>query len=495
MITTDTDPGNLFLECAVAIAQSIDGLEERSEVISRIAVKYAESDQPEVAVDLAETINDSFLRDQALAWIAAKCVEIGDAEYAEELAETIQEDTAYALATEQMAVAYAEAGAFEKSIEVAHRLSESAPTLSRIALVGVAGDLNVQALEVARSIDYPDLKAPILVELAAKALNDGRNPEAFELLQEAAEAAEKIEFSEQRTSTLTAIASLKKKGGHEDQALEVLSRAHHLCSESEDFAKDANLAQIAGGFAELQRYDQADRVIEEIEHPFQFAHATARVALECHKTGNSEKALTLLADAMETVRDEDVYGEQTLLMRESLLDELAVCYAIVGHYEEALQITGWLNSQDQQHRTLGQIASRAVRSGNNARAFQASEMIKDNYARVLCDIEIVDAFISSGQMELADHRLNQAHTRTATVERAYQKALALVQIASRFAREQTAKALEVLFEALGAVAAISDSYHQSQTLLNLAVKYRELGQPPGQREQMVLEEMRFKRER
>lgn len=495
MITADNEPGSAFLECAVAITQSIDGLEERSEMISLIAVRYAESGQLEVAVDLAETINDSYLRDQALAWIAAKCIEVGAADYAESLSEAIEDDTAYALATEQMAVAYAESGAFEKAIEVAQRLTESGPTLSRIALVCVAGGLTVQALEVARSIVYADLRAPILVELAAKALQDERHPEALELLQEAFEAAEEIEFSEQRTSTLTAVASLNKKCGQNEQALEILSHAHRLCSEFEDFAKDANLAQIAGGFAELQRYDQADRVIEEIEHPLQFAHATAIVALESHKAGNKDRALTLLADAMEIVRDEDVYGEQTLLMRESLLDELAVCYAMVGHYEEALQMTEWLNSQDQQHRTLGQIASLAVRSGNNPRAFQASEMIKDNYARVLCDIGMADAFIASAQIELAGHTLTQAYTRAATIERAYQKALALLQIANRFAREQTARASEVLFEALGALAMIEDSYHQSQALVNLAGKYLELGQPVGPREQTVLEGMRVKRER
>lgn len=492
-LTIDNDAGSSFLDCAVQIAQAIDGLEGRSEIISLIAVRYAESGQLDVAVDLAETIKDSYLRDQALAGIAAKCIEVGDADYADKLSDMIEDDTAYALATEQMAVAYAESGAFEKSIEVAHRLAESAPTLSRIALACVAGGLPVQALEVARSIDYADLKAPVLVELAAKALHDGRNPEALELLPEATKAAEEVEFPEQRISTLVAIASLNKKCGQEEQALEILARAHHLCNESEDLAKDPALAQIAGGFAELQRYDRADQVIEEIEDPFQFAHATARVALEYHQAGDSARALTLLAEAMEIGRDEEVYGEQSLRVRESLLDELAVCYALVGHYEEALQITGLMNSQDQQHRTLGGIAKLCVRSGNNSRVFQVSEMIKDNYARALCDVEIVDAFIASEQLALADHTLSEAFARTATIERPYQKALALMEIAPRFARrEQATKASEVLFEALTTLAMINDSYHQSHALINLAGKYSELGQQAGKREQTVLEGIRFK---
>ena len=490
---TTNDAGSSFLDCALEIAQAIESLEGRSEIISLVAVKYAESGQLDVAVDLAETINDSYLRDQALAGVAAKCIEVGAADYAEKLADTIEDDTAYALATEQMAVAYAESGAFEKSIEVAHRLTESGPTLSRIALACVAGGLPVQALEVARSIDYADLKAPVLVELAAKALHDGRNPEALELLLEATKAAEEVEFAEQRIDTLVAVAALNKKCGQEEQALEILARAHHLCNESEDLAKDPALAQIAGGFAELQRYDSADQVIEEIEDPFQFAHATAKVALEYHRAGDSARALTLLADASEIGRDEDVYGEQTLMMRESVLDELAICYAMVGHYEEALQITGLMNSQDQQHRTLGEIAKLCVRSGNNSRLFEVTEMIKDNYARVLCEVEIVDAFISSEQLALADHTLSEALARTATIERAYQKAQALIEIVPRFARrEQAAKASEVLFEALTTVALIDDSYRQSQALINLAGKYLELGQKAGQREETVLEAMTAK---
>jgi tetratricopeptide (TPR) repeat protein len=492
---TTNDEGSSFLDCALEIAQAIESLEGRSEIISLVAVKYAESGQLDVAVDLAETINDSYLRDQALAGVAAKCIEVGAADYAEKLADTIEDDTAYALATEQMAVAYAESGAFEKSIEVAHRLTESGPTLSRIALACVAGGLPVQALEVARSIDYADLKAPVLVELAAKALHDGRNPEALELLLEATKAAEEVEFAEQRIDTLVAVAALNKKCGQEEQALEILARAHHLCNESEDLAKDPALAQIAGGFAELQRYDQADQVIEEIEDPFQFAHATAKVALEYHRAGDGARALTLLADASEIGRDEDVYGEQTLMMRESVLDELAICYALAGHYEEALQITGLMNSQDQQHRTMGEIAKLCVRSGNNSRLFEVTEMIKDNYARVLCEVEIVDAFISSEQLALADHTLSEALARTATIERAYQKAQALMEIVPRFARrEQAAKASEVLFEALATVALIDDSYRQSQALINLAGKYLELGQKAGQREETVLEEMTAKLE-
>jgi tetratricopeptide (TPR) repeat protein len=487
---------NMFLDCALEIAQRIDSLEGRSEIISLIAFKYAEAGLIDLAVDLAETINDSYPRDQALAGIAAKCIEAGVPDCADTISDRVEDDTAYALATEQMAVAYAEQGEFEKAIDVAHRLADSAPTLSRMAFSFLAGGRPVQALEVARSIDYPDLKAPLLIELATKALQDQPNSDALELLLEATKAAEDIEFSDQRISTLVTIASLHKRCGQEDQAFEILSGAHDQCNESDDFDPDAALAQIAGGFAELPRYDKADQLIDEIENPFQFAHATARVSLEYHKAGNTAKALELLGDALETGRDQEVYGDQSLMLRESLLSELAGYYALVDHYDEALQVIGLMTSEEHQYRTLGEVAKQCVRSGNNSRVFQVTELIKDPYARVLWELEIVDAFIASEQSELADHALSQVLARTATIERPYQKAMALMEIAPRFARrEKTAQTSQVLFEALATLTMIDNGYHQSQALINLAAKYQKLGQQAGEQEMMVLEEITLKLER
>ena len=483
---SDQDATTSFLDCAVVIANSIEGLEGRSDILSLIAVKYAAAGQLDIAVDLAETINDSYLRDQALAAVSAKCIEVGAADYADKLSETIEDETAYALATEQMALAYAESHAFEKAIEVAQRLTESAPTLSRIALACAAAGLSDKALEVARSLDYPDLKASVLVELADQTFDNGRNPKALGLLQEATKAASEIEFAEPRIAALVTIACVNKKCGQEDQAFEILKEAHRLCNESEDLAKDPALGQVAVGFAELSRYDQVDSVIEEIDDPFQFAHATTTVAFEYLAAGDSTRALTFLADALEIGRDEEVYGERGLMIRESLLHRLALGYATAGHYEEALQIPALMSSQDQQNQTLGEIARLCARAGNNSQAFEVSEMIEDSYARAICDLGIIDAFLASEQLALADHTLSEALVRADTVELSYQKALALIEIAPRLARrEQTTKASEVLFEALTTVALIDDRYRQSQALVNLAGKYSELGQPVGEREETV----------
>ncbi|HXI61582.1 MAG TPA: hypothetical protein VNF70_02690 [Pyrinomonadaceae bacterium] len=488
-----TDENNArrgFLDSALEIAQTIDNLEGRSELQSLIAFKYAESGQLDIAVDVADSIGDSYQREQALAGVAARCIRVGDGDYAEKLADMIEDDGIYATAIEEMAVAYVESGAFEKSIEVAHRVGESAPILNRIALACEARGQTDQALEVARTIDYADLRAPFLAESAVRTQNEGRADEALERLQEATQAADEIEFPEQQISVLVTIAVLNEKCGREDEALKILERAYGLCNESEGFDKDAARAQIAGGFAELRHYDRADQIIEEIEPPFDYADASVKVASACSQHGDIDRALALLKEAAEIARDEPIYGEQTRIMRENMLDSLAICYATLGHYDEALQAIELMISLDQQYRTQTQISRLCVRSGNNNRAFEVSELIKDNYARVKCELELVDAFIASEQFELTDHTLSEALNHATEIDTPPQKALALMQIAPRLARrEQTPKASETLLDALTTITLIRDPHQQSLTLIHLADKYRELKMEVGVREQAILEAM------
>ena len=486
----DDDARRGFLDSALEIARTIDNLEGRSELQSLIAFKYAESGQLDTAVEVAESIGDSYQREQALAGVAARCIRAGDADYAVELADMIEDDGVYAMAAEEMAVAYAESGAGDKSIDVAYSVGESAPILCRIGLAYVARGQTDQALEVARSIDYADLKAPVFVELAAKAHSEGRDEEALERLQEAIQAANEIEFPEQQIPTLATIAALNHKCGQDEEARQILERAYGLCDEAEGFDKDSVLPQIAGAFAELRRYDQADQVIQEIKAPFQYADANVKVASACYHAGDIDKALALLAEAVEIAREEKIYGEQTMIMRENMLNSLAIGYATVSHYDESLQVIELMVSLDQQNLTRTEISKLCVTSGNNNRAFEVCELIKDNYPRVLCELELVDAFIASAQLESADHTLTKALTHATEIEMPYQRAQALMQIAPRLARrEQTSKAAEVLFEALTTLALIRDSHMQSLALIYLADKYRDLKLEVGEREQAILEAM------
>jgi tetratricopeptide (TPR) repeat protein len=495
------DAGNeeSFLACAAAVTKTIDNLDSYSELMSLIAVRYAETGLLDVAVELAETIADPYSRDQVLANIAAECIEFAENDYADGLLETISDPGLHSMAIEQMAVKYAAVGAFDKAIEIARETDDSGQTLSRIAFIYADGDDFAQALQVARSIEDPGLKATTLTELAAREIRSDRKSEGAELLNEAMKAAEEIEFTQERINALLEIVSLYQESEHEEEAFRLLSRASQAGDELEDApdaemaegaAKDETLVAIAASFARLQRYDRAEALIEKIEDPYQFSAAAVNVALEYHKTNQNTQALALLTEASEVTKEEEVYGARGFALRENLLASLAVAYGTIGHYEDALEIAEMISSPELTYGTLKEVAKTGVRSGNHNLIFRVAELMQDAYLKVLYQVEISDALIEAGQAEFVDPTLSQALEIAETLERKFEKALALMEIALRHARrDQADKASELLFQSLNIAALIGDGYHKARVLIALDSTYRKAGQEPGEREQGVLQEI------
>ncbi|MDQ3473034.1 MAG: hypothetical protein M3447_04780, partial [Acidobacteriota bacterium] len=443
IITEDDDNGESFLDCAAQVAQTIENPDSHAEIVSLIAAQYAERGLLDQAVELSESVNDPFARDQLLGDIAARCIEFGEPDFADELLEMIEDPGLHSVAIEGVAVKYAETGAFDRALEIARETDDSDQILSGIALIYADAGFFIEATEVVRSIEDPGLKATSLTELAARSLRSNSNPEnAEQLLVEATKAAEGIEFSQQRINVLIEIASLYQESKQEEQAFKILSRASQLGDEFEDapdarmaqdFAKDETLAAIAACFARFQRYDQAESVIEKIEGPFQFSAAAANVALEYHKTNQSAQALTLLTEALEVAKEEKVYGEQGLVLRENTLAKLAIAYSTIGHYDDALRIAEMISALNLRHSALKEVAKTGVGSGNHNLIFRVAEMIQEPYTQVLYHVEISDALVEAGQTELADRTLSQALASAETLERSFEKALALMEIALRHA--------------------------------------------------------------
>lgn len=491
--------GESLLACAARVAETVGNLDGYSELASLIAIRYAEAGLLDMAVDLAETIEDPYSREQSLANIAAECVEFGEDEYAGELLQMIEDPGLYSVAMEQMAMKHAGAGAFDKALELAREMDDSAPTLSRIALLYADDNLLAEALEIARSIEDPRLKTTALTELAARNIHQNRKAEGAELLTEATAAAKGIEFSWDRINALVEIASLYRESEHDEQALQILSSASRLADEfdderdlsvAQDTRKDEMLATVAAGFARLQHYDQAEPMIEKLEDPFQFSEAATNLALEYHKAGQSDQALNLLKEALEVAQGEEVYGERGMTLRENSLATLADAYSTVGHYEEALQITEALSSLNLRHSALKEIAKTGVRGGNHDVIFRIADMAQEPYAKVLYHIEISDALMESGQAELANRTLSKALEGAEILEGAFEKALALMELALRYAqREQAGKASELLSQSLDTAALIGDEYHKARALIALDDRYRKAGLEPGEKEQRVLQEI------
>jgi tetratricopeptide (TPR) repeat protein len=483
------DCGADFVEAAVRVAQTIDGFEERGEILSSAANIYAESGQSDLALSLVQTIDDSYQRDLALTKIAAVCAAAGDGDQAESLLDMIEDDVAYGMAVEQIAAAYAGSGEIDKAVEIAHRLSDSNSALRSIALACPSEVLLTDCIEIARSINYPELKATTLVELAVRARTPERQSESAELIEEADLAAEAIDFPRRRVDVRVAIAAWYKDNNQSEQAAGVLNKARGDCEEAEGIARDESLEQIATAYAQLREFNSADQLLEEIEDPFQFSDATAEVAFEHYQAGDETASIKLLADGLEVVKNEPVYGQQTLTRREAALDILALTYAAIGRIEDALRVIESLDSQERRDAVLRDIAVSTPAENPNG-AFKVIEQIKDDAIRVLCEVDVGRAWTRTGQLALADHLLSNASTEVDKIELPAQRTKCLAELAQAYElREQTSRASESLFAALKTAAMIRESNLQARALLGLAVKHKELTRPAGERERQILEEI------
>ena len=484
------DYGAPFVDTAVRVAQTIDGFEDRGEILLLSVNIYAESGETDSALNLAETIDDSYQRDLAVTKIAAACAAAGDEEQAESLLDTIEDEAAYGLAIEQIAAAFARSGEIDKAVGIAERLSDSASALSSIALACPSKDLLTEYVEIARSIDYPEMKATALVELAVKARTLEGPSELAGLIEEAVVTAGEIDFPPQRIEARMAIAALYKSDSQLEQAAQVLGQARGDCEEAEGLARDAALGQIAAAYAELRDFNTADQLLEEIEDPFQFAHSTAAVAFEHYQAGDETAAVKLLANGFDVIKDEPVYVQETLNRREGALEQLARTYASIGRVEDALQVIESQASQEQRDATLRQIAPLSASPDNPGTVFKVFEKIKDDALRVLSQIEVVRSWVRQDQLGLADQLLTQTSAEVAKVEHPGQRTLCLAELAQACElRGQTNRASENLFEALKATATIKGSYQQTRALLGLAVKHMELARPASEQELQILEEI------
>ncbi|MDQ3819857.1 MAG: hypothetical protein M3362_19590 [Acidobacteriota bacterium] len=488
-----------FLASAARIADEIETQEGYSEIISLIAVRSAESGLLDAAIQLAVGVNDPYIRDQALASIAAECVEFGEADYADELLGMIEDSGLYGAAMEQVAVKYAETGAFDRALEMAGEMDDSGQALSRIALAYFDSGDAAKALDAARSIEDAGLRANTLIELAARGFRSNHDSEAAEkLLIEAGRGAEEIEFSQERINSLLDVASLYKETGKEEEALEIVVSADRLCDSMEDepytglpvtYARDETRALVATRFAQLGRFAEADAVIEKIEDPLQFASAAAGAAVEYKKAGQGEQAQTLLAEALDLAKEE-VYGERTLIERDTLLASLAVSYAEVGRLDGALEVAKMVSVPNKQFAAWRDVGKAFARSNNHNGIFQVADLIQHAYGKVIYDIEMSEAEAGLGEEELAAGLLSQALKDAEAVEMPFEKSLALMEVGSRFAqRAQPEKASELLLQSLDAAAKIESNYQLARVLIQLDDKYRQAGLEPGEREESILQKI------
>jgi tetratricopeptide (TPR) repeat protein len=492
----DDTVGAEFLSVAEKLIEKFQS-DARAEMVSIIATRYSKLGLIEHAIDLAETISDPLTRDNTFAEIAAGSITTGTSDYVDSLLEMIDDPSARSMAIEEIAVKYAELGDLDNALELAGQLDDADATLSRVAVVD--GSSSARSIELAQEITDPEIRAITLGQLAIAAHRAGGKAEAAELLDEALEASEEIEFSQNRIYALVGMASLYDEVGDTDEALEILSRALEECKDfegmpeggqSSSFPHDQALAQIVGGFARLGDFEHADLAAEQIEDPFQFANASSKEALEYFRVGQVDQALTLLSEALQLALDEPVYGEQGMLLKDSLLAELAVAFVIVGQFEKGLQVVKKLSSVAQRNLALEQVGKQCARDGNEQGVFRAAESITNKSSTTSYWLAITDVLRQSAESDLTPRALSRAAQSAATIEDDYERALSLVEVAYRFAlTENPAKASELFTAAL---VTISQLYRDDQKVLSLLTadeRFRQLNRNASEEQRQLLKQI------
>ncbi len=498
-MSTETDSGDdyvsiEFLDAAERIAEKLHG-DAKAEVVSIIAGRYAKLALIDEALQLAETISDPFTRDNTLSEIAAASIATGTLDYVEASLELIDDPGNRSLAIEEIAVKYAEAGDLDQALELTDELDDADPALRRIALA--EGSYSLGAVELASSITAPDLRASTLGQLAVLAYHSDYKSEAAELLAQCLQSAEEIEFSENRIYTLIGVASLYEDMGDTDKALETLVHALALTADFEgmpssglsaSFPRGEALTQLVESFARLGHFDQADRAAEQIDDPFQFAHASTKEAMEYFRAGQVDQALTLLSEALELALEEPVHGQQGMLVKDSLLAELAVGFARLGQLEKSLEVAGKLSSESQHFLALGLVGNECARTRNSPGMFQAAEAITNNHSLTSYWLGVTDVLTDSAQTELAQQTLLKAAESAQIIQAKSERAESLIEVAYRLARVNDSKASKLFTLALDTISQLTD-YEKAVSLLRLDERFKQLNRKLTEDERMLLKQV------
>jgi len=256
---------------------------EASLTLSRIAVIYAQIDQPLLALEIADTIEDEYSKAKALIAIVEQHIELGHPEEAVRIltsaihaVESIKENDSLTNHRLNHAKAYHSRGQnreaaemLSKAVEAASlahdlRCERQATTLAQIGTLfarmeeyGESGKLLLHALETARTLEHESRRAIALTQIADHYADLEQNEKVVdEILVQAIEAA--------------------RKGNNDPFTF---------------ISKDTALARIAEMYAKLGKFDLAISTAESIEKESSKSLALEEIAVQCAESGHFTQAL------------------------------------------------------------------------------------------------------------------------------------------------------------------------------------------------------------
>jgi tetratricopeptide (TPR) repeat protein len=238
---------------------------------------------------------------------------------------------------------------------------------------------------------------------------------------------------------------------------------------------------------QIKFFDTADKVIEDIEDPFQFALAAVRLANGYDKEGREAEATDLLSQAVEISREEKVYGELGNRVRDSLLLELWRFYLARENFREANKLVSSVSSVIEQRRALAEIGRAATRVEADDVVLQAANAIDEPTAKATYWLAISEATDNS---EKAESSISKALASAEAIDLPYEQCLVLSAIGVRqIGTGQAEQGRALLTRSVETIRDIEGSYRQTLCLLNLSHKFHTIDLEPNQEEQLLLREI------
>lgn len=451
---------------ALKVAQQINNLTHRADVLSQIAFQSAKVGQTEQAkalftqaLQVANKIESPPDKAMALDAIATRYGRVGQKDKAAEiLSQAVQEAKAIwgisfvkDTVLEKIAVTYAQLGDYDQAIQLTHKIAGDIPkgrALARIVAQYVeAGDYN-QARQVANTIEVQTSQANALIEIAAKT---GEYQPALSVAQKIDEQ----ESASAKSIILGKIALLSSKFGQSQQADELLTEAFDVAKNIEDTdTQVTQFTKIAILYLELGKKEQAVKVSAKtlaVANQFTDAEKKARIYAEIAvvygKAGKRELATSVLTQAVQM--SETIQNKET---KARTLAEIAIASAKINPYDQVLQlIQETLGNANTQAYALTRIAKDYEEAGNKEQAakaleqgFQIAQTLKNtkDKSQMLANIAV-----QLGKIAQYDRAIAVAQTIDVTQPNS-PKAFALAKIANYYAKAgEKEKAIALLSQA------------------------------------------------
>ncbi|HLO52479.1 MAG TPA: hypothetical protein VK211_29035, partial [Kamptonema sp.] len=292
--------------------------------LSKIAVKYAEIGQFDLAIHTLEKINAPSWKGSTLCKIACKFAEAGQYERAFELVEMIEHRERKEEGLDNLAKIYAEAGQYNR------------------------------ALQTAKLIKDVELKHSAITKVVEKYVEFGHYDRAFKIVKKSRRNDFKANFLWILAKGLTKNEISNQNPENLSQLLQCSLSIKNNGVNGSDIVSLAIKIVIIEQCIRIIKSDKATEVlsqaiaqIEILKSPTEKIYALTNLATRYLELGYKTNALTALYQILNTIDDRKLLSDKTLSSKADTLMVIASLLVEAGECEQALQIIEKIEISDQ----------------------------------------------------------------------------------------------------------------------------------------------------